>query len=85
MTKKIAAQKLSSKNRADEAVRLLESLYPDAQCSLKSDGEAWRLLVMARLSAQCTDERVNKVTEKLFEEHSTPETLCALTQEQLEK
>lgn len=44
----------------------LEKLYPDAVCSLDYGGDAWRLLVMARLSAQCTDERVNIVCEGLF-------------------
>ena len=37
------------------------------------------------LSAQCTDERVNKVTEVLFREHNTPQTILALSQEELEK
>ena len=36
------------------------------------------------LSAQCTDERVNKVTAELFREHNTPQAMLALTQEQLE-
>ena len=51
----------------------LEKLYPDAACSLDWGGEEpWRLMVMGRLSAQCTDARVNIVcisvtpkTEKL--------------------
>ena len=85
MTKKIAAQKLSPKNRADEAVRLLESLYPDAQCSLKSDGEAWRLLVMARLSAQCTDERVNEVCVSLFRAFPTARAMADAPIEEIEK
>ena len=37
------------------------------------------------LSAQCTDERVNKVTAVLFEKHSTPEAMLTLSQEELEK
>ena len=49
-----------------EAVRLLAEIYPDAACSLESGGDPWRLLVMARLSAQCTDERVNIVSRDLF-------------------
>ncbi len=54
--------------RGAEAVRLLEKAYPDAACSLESGGDPWRLLVMARLSAQCTDERVNIVCRTLFRE-----------------
>ena len=50
------------------AVELLRGLYPDAECSLESGGDPWRLLVMARLSAQCTDERVNIVCRDLFRE-----------------
>jgi len=66
------------------ALAELSRLYPDARPALHYKS-AYELLVAVILSAQCTDERVNKVTEKLFEEHSTPETMCALTQEQLEK
>ena len=69
---------------AGRALAELKRLYPDARPALHYKS-AYELLVAVILSAQCTDERVNKVTEKLFEEHSTPETMCALTQEQLEK
>lgn len=44
----------------------LEARYPDACCSLEYEGEAWKLLIMARLSAQCTDARVNLVSKDLF-------------------
>lgn len=52
---------------AREFDRALEARYPGAECSLTYGGDAWRLLVMARLSAQCTDERVNIVCRELFE------------------
>ena len=52
--------------RAAEAVAILEERYPDAECALHYGGDPWRLLVMARLSAQCKDERVNIVCEDLF-------------------
>ena len=42
------------------------SLYPAALCSLDYGGDPWRLLIAARLSAQCTDERVNQVSVPLF-------------------
>ncbi len=45
----------------------LAELYPDAECALNYKGDPWKLLVMARLSAQCTDARVNLVCEKLFD------------------
>ena len=49
-----------------EVVARLEELYPDALCALEWNGEPWRLLVMGRLSAQCTDARVNIVCRELF-------------------
>ena len=58
--------KITDKKRALEADSRLAGLYPDALCSLEADGDPWRLLVMARLSAQCTDERVNIVCRDLF-------------------
>ena len=54
------------KIRASEVVRALEEHYPDATCALQYEGDPWRLLVMGRLSAQCTDARVNVVCEELF-------------------
>ena len=45
----------------------------------------YELLVAVILSAQCTDERVNKVTKKLFEKYSTPEAMVSLSNEELEK
>ena len=62
----------------------LASLYPDAKPALKFN-TPYELLVAVVLSAQCTDERVNKVTEVLFEKYNTPEKMVTLTQEQLEK
>ena len=51
--------------------KILEELYPNAQCSLEFEGDAWRLLIMGRLSAQCTDERVNIVCRDLFRRFPT--------------
>ena len=48
---------------------VLKTLYPDALCSLEYGGDPWRLLIAARLSAQCTDERVNIVCVPLFERY----------------
>jgi endonuclease-3 len=54
------------KLRATAAVEGLKSLYPNAECSLEADKDPWKLLVMGRLSAQCTDARVNIVCRDLF-------------------
>ncbi len=62
----------------------LEKLYPDAKPALHF-GTAYELLVAVVLSAQCTDERVNKVTKVLFEKYSTPERMLTLSQAELEK
>lgn len=58
--------KKTDKERAARAIRVLAELYPDAACSLEAGGDPWRLLVMGRLSAQCTDARVNVVCRELF-------------------
>ncbi len=52
--------------RAKKISEILAQLYPDAKCSLEYEGDAWKLLVMSRLSAQCTDARVNIVSKELF-------------------
>ena len=52
--------------RAAFAVEALKERYPDALCALEYGGDPWRLLVMGRLSAQCTDARVNVVCKDLF-------------------
>ncbi len=57
-------------------VERLEQLYPDAECALEYSGEPWRLMVMARLSAQCTDARVNEVCRTLFEKFPTLDSLA---------
>lgn len=59
------------KKRVLAIVQTLKELYPDAECALKYEGDPWRLLVMGRLSAQCTDARVNIVCEKLFKAYPT--------------
>lgn len=59
---------MTVKKLGEAAVLGLKELYPDASCALQYQGDPWKLLVMARLSAQCTDKRVNIVSEKLFSE-----------------
>ena len=70
--------------KTSSILKELASLYPDAKPALKYS-TPYELLVAVILSAQCTDERVNKVTEVLFKEHNTPQKMLNLTQEELEK
>ncbi len=56
---------MTAKERAALAVALLEKEYPNAECSLNYK-DPFQLLVATRLSAQCTDKRVNMVTPALF-------------------
>ncbi len=62
----------------------LAELYPTASPALHFKSQ-YELLVAVILSAQCTDERVNKVTAVLFKKYNTPEKMLTLTQEELEK
>ena len=66
------------------ALAELERLYKGSKPALHYN-TPYELLIAVILSAQCTDERVNKVTKVLFEKHSTPQTMLLLTQEELEK
>ena len=62
----------------------LSTLYPDAQPALHFKSP-YELLVAVILSAQCTDERVNKVTAVLFKNYDTPEKMLTLSQSELEQ
>lgn len=61
----------------------LDKLFPQARCALRHEN-AFQLLVATILSAQCTDERVNKVTPELFRKYPTPQDFAVLPQEVLE-
>ncbi len=67
---------MRKKERATEAVKRLKALYPDAICSLDY-ADAFQLLVATRLSAQCTDKRVNMVTPALFKEFPTAKEMSS--------
>ena len=77
-------KKLTDKARMSACVELLAKQYPDAECSLEYGGEAWKLLVMGRLSAQCTDARVNIVCRELFEAYPTARSLADAPIESIE-
>ncbi|MEM9216385.1 MAG: endonuclease III [Cyanobacteria bacterium P01_F01_bin.150] len=68
---------------ATEILMRLKSAYPDATCSLDYD-TPMQLLVATILSAQCTDERVNKVTPALFAKYPTAEAMAAADLSDLE-
>ena len=59
-----------------QIVQRLKEEYPLAECTLDY-ASAWQLLVSVRLAAQCTDARVNIVTEELFAKYPTLEALAA--------
>ena len=73
---------MTKKERAAEAVRLLEECYPDAVCSLEYE-KPYELLISVRLAAQCTDARVNLVTPGLFAKYPTLEALASATPEEI--
>lgn len=74
---------MTKKERALKAIELLKELYPEAICSLNA-GNPFELLVAVRLSAQCTDARVNLVTPALFEKYKTLDDYCNADQGDIE-
>lgn len=74
----MARAKKKNKNNIKEILDILQETYPDAKCELNHTS-AFELLVATILSAQCTDVRVNIVTDKLFKKYNTAEAFAALT------
>jgi endonuclease-3 len=68
--------KNEKKNKIAKVVKLLKKQYPQAICSLEYEGSGYKLLVMGRLSAQCTDERVNIVCRELFKKYPSAKDLA---------
>ena len=77
--------KKEKKERIAQIIVELKNIYPEAVCALEFGGEAWKLLVMGRLSAQCTDARVNIVCRELFAKYPTCESLAAASYEEIEQ
>ena len=75
---------MTKKERALKAIETLKKLYPEAICSLNASNP-FELLVATRLSAQCTDARVNLVTPALFERYKTVEDYAAADVKDIEK
>jgi len=76
--------KAELKKKASLINRRLTKEHPDAHCALDFENPL-QLLVATILSAQCTDERVNKVTKELFQEFKTPEDYLKHPLSKLEK
>lgn len=77
-------KKADKKERIAEIIVELKKIYPEAVCALEFDGEPWKLLVMGRLSAQCTDARVNIVCRELFAKFPTCDSLARASYEEIE-
>ena len=77
--------KKQKKERMAEIVERMKSIYPEALCALEWNGEPWKLLIMGRLSAQCTDARVNIVCREMFKAYPTPEALAEASVEEIEQ
>lgn len=74
----------ASTEQVNAIITELHKLYPDATCSLNFSNPL-ELLIATQLSAQCTDVRVNIVTEKLFQKYRTVEDFATVSQEELEQ
>ncbi len=75
---------MTKKERALSAVEALKKEYPEAICSLNASND-FELLVATRLSAQCTDARVNIITPALFEKYKTLEDYANANIEDVEE
>ena len=75
---------MTEKERAVKCVEILKGVYPDALCSLEY-GNPFELLIATRLSAQCTDARVNLVTPELFSKYKTLDDYASADVEDIER
>ena len=74
---------MASKAAVKRIIETLKGLYPDALCSLQYEKD-YELLFSVRLSAQCTDARVNQVTPALFARFPTLESFAQAEPEEVE-
>jgi endonuclease III len=70
------------KARVDRILSELDTIFPKASCAL-THKNPWQLLAATILSAQCTDERVNKVTPELFKKYPTIEAMANASQDEV--
>ena len=76
--------KTKKQKLALEIIERLQKVDPDADCTLDYD-QAWKLLVSVRLAAQCTDERVNVIVEKLYEKYPDVKALADADVDKIEE
>jgi endonuclease-3 len=76
--------KIDKTKQTKEIIKRLKNAYPDAHCALNHNN-AFELLIATILSAQCTDERVNKVTANLFRKYRQPADYVNVPPEELEQ
>lgn len=72
------------KSKREAILKILEDTYSGTKTALNYNSP-FELLIAVILSAQCTDERVNKITARLFPKFDTPEKMGALSQEEMEE
>ncbi len=73
-----------SKKKALEMIDVIDQMFPNAECELVHDNP-FELTIAVLLSAQCTDNTVNKVTHSLFQKYHTPEDYLAVDLEKLQQ
>lgn len=75
---------MKTKKEAEKIIKILKDYYPDCTCSLDFR-TPFEITIAVMLSAQCTDERVNKTTPSLFEKYATPEAMAKIDLAELEE
>lgn len=75
---------MKKQDKVNRIIELLEQRYPETVCGLEWQGDPYRLLIMAILSAQCTDARVNTVSKTLFERFPDAGSMAAASLEEIE-
>lgn len=75
---------MKTKKEAMKIIEILKEYYPDCKCSLDFT-TPFEMMIAVMLSAQCTDERVNKTTPDLFSKYNTPEALAKIDLKELEE
>lgn len=73
-----------NKSQVQYCLDVMKEMYPEAQCELNHDNP-FELVIAVLLSAQCTDNLVNKVTASLFKKYKTPEDYLAVSLEELQQ
>ncbi|WP_017472170.1 endonuclease III [Amphibacillus jilinensis] len=72
-----------NKKQIYDVLAVMEEMYPDAACELVHENP-FELVIAVALSAQCTDQLVNKVTKDLFKKYKTPEDYLSVPLEELQ-